>query len=30
MNILFAATYPGRVSRLVLVGGFARAADRMG
>jgi pimeloyl-ACP methyl ester carboxylesterase len=29
MCILFAATYPERVSHLVLVGGFARAADRM-
>jgi pimeloyl-ACP methyl ester carboxylesterase len=27
MSILFAATYPERVSQLVLVGGFARAAD---
>jgi pimeloyl-ACP methyl ester carboxylesterase len=29
MSVLFAATYPERVSHLVLVGGFARAADRM-
>jgi class 3 adenylate cyclase len=29
MSILFAATYPERVSHLVLVAGFARAADRM-
>jgi len=29
MGILFAATYPERVSHLVLFGGFARAADRM-
>jgi pimeloyl-ACP methyl ester carboxylesterase len=29
MSALFAATYPERVSHLVLVGGFARAADRM-
>jgi class 3 adenylate cyclase len=29
MSVLFAATYPDRVSRLILVGGFARAADRM-
>lgn len=29
MSVLFAATYPERVSRLILVGGFARAADRM-
>jgi pimeloyl-ACP methyl ester carboxylesterase len=29
MSILFAATYPERVSHLVLDGGFARAADRM-
>jgi len=27
MSILFAATYPERVSQLVLFGGFARAAD---
>ena len=27
MSILFAATYPERVSHLVLFGGFARAAD---
>jgi len=27
MSILFAATYPERVSHLVLYGGFARAAD---
>jgi pimeloyl-ACP methyl ester carboxylesterase len=27
MSILFAATYPERVSHLVLLGGFARAAD---
>ena len=27
MSILFAATYPERVSRLVLFGGFTRAAD---
>jgi pimeloyl-ACP methyl ester carboxylesterase len=29
MSVLFAATYPERVSRLILFGGFARAADRM-
>src|ERR1043165_6756713 len=29
MGILFAATYPERVSHLMLFGGFARAADRM-
>ena len=29
MSILFAATYPERVSHLVLFSGFARAADRM-
>ena len=29
MSALFAATYPERVSHLVLVGGFARAADRV-
>lgn len=29
MSVLFAATYPERVSHLVLVAGFARAADRM-
>lgn len=29
MSALFAATYPERVSHLVLVGGFARAADRI-
>src|SRR5271169_5959770 len=29
MSVLFAATYPDRVSHLILVGGFARAADRM-
>ena len=29
MSILFAATYPERVSHLVLFGGFARAADRL-
>jgi pimeloyl-ACP methyl ester carboxylesterase len=29
MSILFAATYPERVSHLVLMGGFARAADRL-
>lgn len=29
MSVLFAATYPERVSHLVLFGGFARAADRM-
>ncbi len=28
MSVLFAATYPDRVSHLVLVGGFGRAADR--
>lgn len=28
MSALFAATYPDRVSHLVLIGGFARAADR--
>jgi class 3 adenylate cyclase len=30
MSALFAATYPERVSHLVLIGGFARAADRVG
>jgi pimeloyl-ACP methyl ester carboxylesterase len=29
MGVLFAATYPDRVSRLILVGGFARSADRL-
>lgn len=29
MSALFAATYPERVSRLILIGGFARAADRV-
>jgi pimeloyl-ACP methyl ester carboxylesterase len=29
MSALFAATYPERVSHLVLIGGFARAADRI-
>jgi class 3 adenylate cyclase len=29
MGVLFAATYPDRVSRLVLIGGFARSTDRM-
>lgn len=29
MSLLFAATYPDRVSHLILFGGFARAADRM-
>jgi class 3 adenylate cyclase len=29
MSVLFAATYPDRVSHLVLFGGFARAADSM-
>jgi pimeloyl-ACP methyl ester carboxylesterase len=29
MGVLFAATYPDRVSHLALFGGFARAADRM-
>src|ERR1700692_3956736 len=29
MGVLFAATYPERVSHLVLIGGFACAADRM-
>ena len=29
MSVLFAATYPERVSHLILIGGFARAADRM-
>jgi class 3 adenylate cyclase len=29
MSVLFAATYPDRVSHLILLGGFARAADRM-
>ena len=29
MSALFAATYPGHVSQLVLFGGFARAADRI-
>jgi len=28
MSALFAATYPERVSHLILVGGFSRAADR--
>jgi pimeloyl-ACP methyl ester carboxylesterase len=28
MSALFAATYPERVSHLILFGGFARAADR--
>ena len=28
MSALFAATYPDRVSQLVLIGGFARSADR--
>ncbi|MHC2463989.1 adenylate/guanylate cyclase domain-containing protein [Bradyrhizobium embrapense] len=28
MSVLFAATYPDRVSHLVLIGGFGRAADR--
>src|ERR1700674_4944800 len=28
MSVLFAATYPERVSHLILIGGFARAADR--
>jgi pimeloyl-ACP methyl ester carboxylesterase len=29
MSVLFAATYPERVSHLILFGGFARGADRM-
>ena len=29
MSVLFAATSPDRVSHLILIGGFARAADRM-
>jgi pimeloyl-ACP methyl ester carboxylesterase len=29
MSTLFAATYPERVSHLILVGGYARAVDRM-
>jgi pimeloyl-ACP methyl ester carboxylesterase len=29
MSALFAATYPERVSHLILCGGFARSADRM-
>lgn len=29
MSILFAATYPERVSHLILAGGFSRAADRV-
>jgi pimeloyl-ACP methyl ester carboxylesterase len=29
MSVLFAATYPERVSHLILFGGFASAADRM-
>jgi class 3 adenylate cyclase len=29
MSVLFAATHPDRVSHLILVGGFSRAADRM-
>jgi class 3 adenylate cyclase len=29
MSVLFAATFPDRVSHLILIGGFARAADRM-
>ncbi|WP_027583467.1 adenylate/guanylate cyclase domain-containing protein [Bradyrhizobium sp. Ai1a-2] len=29
MSALFAATYPGRVSHLILVGGYSRAADRI-
>jgi class 3 adenylate cyclase len=29
MSVLFAATYPERVSQVVLVGGFACAADRL-
>src|SRR5476649_1168230 len=28
MSALFAATYPERVSHLILIGGFVRAADR--
>ncbi len=28
MSVLFAATYPERVSHLILIGGFSRAADR--
>jgi pimeloyl-ACP methyl ester carboxylesterase len=30
MSILFAATYPERVSRIILFGGFARSADPAG
>jgi class 3 adenylate cyclase len=29
MSALFAATYPERISHLILMGGFARSADRM-
>src|SRR5260370_41950332 len=29
MNALFAATWPDRVSQLVLIGGFKRSADRL-
>lgn len=29
MSALFAATYPDRVSQLVLIGGFKRSADRI-
>jgi class 3 adenylate cyclase len=29
MSILFAASYPERISRLILFGGFARGADRI-
>jgi pimeloyl-ACP methyl ester carboxylesterase/class 3 adenylate cyclase len=29
MSVLFAATYPERVSRLILIGGFARSKDRI-
>ena len=29
MSVLFAATYPERVSQLILIGGFARSADRL-
>lgn len=29
MSVLFAATYPDRISQLVLIGGFKRSADRI-
>jgi pimeloyl-ACP methyl ester carboxylesterase len=29
MSVLFTATYPERVSHLILIGGFGRAADRL-